>query len=175
VLLSTGVRPNTFLAIGAGLAVRKGVVVDDRLRTSHPDVLAAGDAAELRGVLYGSWFVAQQQGAVAGANAAGGDVEVGSVPRAHTLKVVGLDTFSIGQFSAPDGSYQVVAGEKDGAYASFVFRDGLLLGANLVGRVDLAAVLKRAIEERWELSALLARQPSAFEVAEHLRERGATA
>jgi nitrite reductase (NADH) large subunit len=174
VVLATGVRPNTFLAIEAGLDVNKGVVVDDRLRTSHPDVYAAGDVAEYQGVLYGSWFVAQHQGAVAGANAAGSDLEVGNVPRSHTLKVVGLDTFSIGQFTPVDGSYRGVAGEWDGAYASFVFRDDLLVGANLLGSVQLAAAAKRAIEDRWDFSALLAREPSAFDIADHLRERTAT-
>jgi nitrite reductase (NADH) large subunit len=173
VVLATGVRPNTFLAIAAGLAVKKGLVVDDRLSTSNPDVFAAGDVAEHQGVLYGSWFVAQHQGAVAGANAAGADIAVGNVPRSHTLKVVGLDTFSIGRFTPADGSDRAIAGKQDGAYASFVFRDDLLVGANLLGRVDLAAAVKRAIESRWDFAVLLARGPSASEVAEHLHELAA--
>jgi nitrite reductase (NADH) large subunit len=172
VLLATGVRPNTALAITAALEVKKGVVVDTHLRTSHGEVLAAGDAAEHLGVLYGSWFVAQHQGAVAGTNAAGGDAEVGSVPRSHTLKVVGLDTFSIGQFSPADGSYRAIAGEGDGAYASFVFRDELLVGAILLGRLERAAAVKEAIEARWDFSELLALHPSAADVADHLGERG---
>ena len=168
VVLATGVRPNSCLARQAGLNVKKGVVVDNLLRTSHPDVFAAGDAAEHLGLLYGNWFVAQYQGSIAGMNAAGLNVEFGGVPRSHTLKVLGLDTFSIGQFTPQDGSFTVVAAREDGVYRSFLFRDSLLVGSNLVGNTQLASVVKRAIEDRTDFSALLARRPSAADVAAHL-------
>ncbi len=165
VVLATGVRPNSWLARQAGLEVKKGVVVDGRLRTSAPDVFAAGDLAEHLGILYGNWCVAQFQGGIAGMNAAGLDVEFGGVPRSHTLKVLGLDTFSIGQFVPPDGSYRAVSGEAGGKYFSFVFRDGLLAGANLVGDASLAGAVKKAIETRRDCSGLLAGGPSAADVA----------
>jgi nitrite reductase (NADH) large subunit len=165
VLLATGVRPNSYLARRAGLDVQKGVVVDNLLRTSHPDVLAAGDAAEHLGVLYGNWNAAQLQGGIAGGNAAGLGVEFGGMPRAHTLKVLGLDTFSLGQFTPPDGSFRQIAGEADGAYRSFVFRDGRLVGANLVGSTALAGAVKQAVESRRDFSELLSRQPAACDIA----------
>jgi nitrite reductase (NADH) large subunit len=168
VILATGVRPNSYLARQAGLNVKKGVVVDNLLRTSHPDVLAAGDAAEHLGLLYGNWYVAQYQGSIAGMNAAGLGVEFGGVPRSHTLKVLGLDTFSIGQFVPQDGSYRAFAEEADGRYFSLVFRDGLLVGANLVGSAALTGVVKKAIESRTDFSGLLAKRPSAGEVAGYL-------
>ena len=168
VVLATGVRPNSCLARQAGLNVKKGVVVDNLLRTSHPDVLAAGDAAEHLGLLYGNWFVAQYQGSIAGMNAAGLNVEFGGVPRSHTLKVLGLDTFSIGQFLPQDGSYRAVAEEVDGKYFGFVFRDGVLVGANLVGSAALAGALKKAIETRTDFSGLLEKHPSAGEIAGYL-------
>ena len=168
VILATGVRSSTHLARQAGLTVKKGVVVDERLCTSHPAVLAAGDAAEHLGVLYGNWSVAQFQGGIAGRNAAGLGVEFGGVPRSHTLKVLGIDVFSIGQFLPLDGSYRVFALERDGTYQSFVFRDGLLVGANLLGAAVLAGVLKKAIEGKKDFSGLLARHPTAAQVAEGL-------
>jgi nitrite reductase (NADH) large subunit len=62
-------------------------------------VLAAGDIAEHRGVLYGNWSAAQFQGAIAGLNAAGPAAsEFGGIPRSNTLKVLGLDMVSIGRF-----------------------------------------------------------------------------
>ncbi|MCY3023918.1 MAG: FAD-dependent oxidoreductase [Planctomycetota bacterium] len=170
VVLATGVRPNSSLARQAGLTVQKAIVVDNRLRTSHPRVFAAGDAAEHLGVLYGNWCVAQYQGSIAGMNAAGLNVEFGGVPRSHTLKVLGLDTVSIGQFTAPDGSYTVVAAEHDSGYHSFVFRDNLLAGSNLVGDTTLAAAVKKAIENKRDFSGLLAKHPSAADVAAHLAE-----
>lgn len=168
VVLSTGVRPNSYLARQAGLNVKQGVIVDNKLRASHPRVFAAGDGAEHAGLLYGNWFVAQYQGTIAGMNAAGLEAEFGGVPRAHALKVLGLETFSIGRFKPQDGGDTVIAAEENGIYRSFLFRDGLLAGANLVGDARLAAVLKKALENKTDFSGLLARHASAAEVAEHL-------
>ncbi|MEW2415187.1 FAD-dependent oxidoreductase [Streptomyces sp. NPDC046866] len=53
VVLACGVRPRTGLARAAGLEVRLGIVVDDRLRTSDPDIHAIGDCAEHAGRVYG--------------------------------------------------------------------------------------------------------------------------
>ncbi|GGO53082.1 nitrite reductase [Streptomyces daqingensis] len=61
VVLTCGVRPRVGLARAAGLEVARGVVVDDRLRTSDPHVYAVGDCAEHRGVLYGLAGPAQDQ------------------------------------------------------------------------------------------------------------------
>lgn len=168
VVLATGVRPNSHLARQAGLKVNKGVIVDNGLRTSAPCIFAAGDTAEHLGVLYGNWFVAQYQGHIAGLQAAGLEAEFGGVPRSHTLKVLGLDTFSIGQFTAQDGSYTAVAAEEEGRYLSFVFRDSLLVGANLVGDTTAASAVKKAIEAKTAFSALLEKRPAAAEVAAEL-------
>jgi nitrite reductase (NADH) large subunit len=162
----------TLPARQADLRVNKGVVVDDRLAASAPEVFAAGDCAEHRGVLYGNWFVAQYQGNIAGRNAAGAAIDFGGVPRCHTLKVLGLDVFSIGQFLPLDGSYRTVAEEGDGTYASFVFRDSRLVGAILVGSSALASRLKQAIEAGTDFSALLAGAPTAADVAERLAAQG---
>ena len=166
VILATGVRSDTHLARQAGLLVKKGVVVDHRLFTSHPAVLAVGDVAEHLGVLYGNWSAAQAQGGIAGMSAVGLDVEFGGVPRSHTLKVLGLDVFSIGQFLPLDGSYRACAGETEGKYQSFIFRDGILVGANLLGSTALAGLVKKAIESKTNFSGLLATHPTADQVAE---------
>ena len=63
-----------------GLEVNQGIVVNNLLVTSHPDVFAAGDVAEHRGQVYGIWGPAQYQGSIAGMNMAGGCVEFGGVP-----------------------------------------------------------------------------------------------
>ena len=53
VVISAGVRSNIDLARQAGLEVKQGILVDSQMKTSHPDVFAAGDVAEHRGMLYG--------------------------------------------------------------------------------------------------------------------------
>ncbi|MDA8219510.1 MAG: FAD-dependent oxidoreductase, partial [Dehalococcoidales bacterium] len=171
VIIAIGVRPNTYLARQAGLQVNQGVVVDDHLTSSHPDVLAAGDVAEHRGVLYGIWPAAKYQGSIAGRNAAGARAEFAGIPRSNTLKVLGLDLFSIGQVEPSDGSYEAIEEERDGQFYRFLFRDSLLVGAVLLGDTGLTAKVKRAVENRVDFSALLARHPAGPDVLDHLAQK----
>ncbi len=166
-LLATGVRSNSYLARRAGLAVNLGVVVDDHLVSSHGDVLAAGDVAEHRGVLYGTWGPAQHQGSIAGMNAAGGSVEFGGVPCSSALKVLGLSLLSIGDI-AGEGGHAI---QEDGPtrHLRFVFRDGRMVGAILVGEPAIVAQVRKAIENQTDLSALLAKGPAANDVCEFLK------
>ncbi|MGP3638492.1 NAD(P)/FAD-dependent oxidoreductase, partial [Streptomyces sp. 24-1644] len=60
-VLACGVRPRTGLALAAGLDVRKGIVVDDELRTSDPYIHAVGDCAEHRSTVYGLAGAALEQ------------------------------------------------------------------------------------------------------------------
>ncbi|HIJ73499.1 MAG TPA: FAD-dependent oxidoreductase [Candidatus Hydrogenedentes bacterium] len=155
VVVTAGVRPNSYLARQAGLEVNKGIVVDNHLTTSHPDVFAAGDVAEHQGVLYGTWSPAQYQGTIAGINAAGLATAFGGIPRSNMLKVLGIDLFSIGTFAPDDASYDVVCAQDDDKYYRFVFRDGQLRGAVFLGDTRLAATAKKAVENRWDCSAPL--------------------
>jgi len=173
VVIATGVRPNSHLARRAGLEVNKGIVVDAHLATSHPDVLAAGDVAEHRGTLYGLWEPARYQGMLAGMNAAGQALEFGGLPRTNTLKVLGIDLFSIGVIAPQDASYLEVSEEREGRYFRFLFQDGLLVGSILLGDTHLAATVARALKECADCSGLLGKRPSARDVAAFLDEHGA--
>ena len=169
VVIATGVRPNSHLARSAGLDADKGILVNDQLATSHPGVYAAGDVAEHRGVLYGLWVPSQAQGKIAGLNAAGLEVEFGGIPRSNTVKVVGTGVFSIGQFEPEDASYEVIDEEGGEQYFRFVFRDGCLVGAILLGDTALSAAVTGVVESKRDFSALLHQRPSAGEVMEALR------
>ena len=171
VVVATGVRPNSALARQAGLRVDQGVVVDDYLGTSDPDVLAAGDVAEHRGITYGLWTAAKAQGSIAGMNAVGLRVEFGGIPRSNTLKVLGIDLFSIGRVEPDDASYVVVEGEVSDAYYRFLFRDSRLVGAILLGDLGLAARVKRAIEAGTDFSGLLGSRPAAMDLLDHIWSR----
>jgi nitrite reductase (NADH) large subunit len=130
--------------------------------------LAAGDVCEHHGVLYGNWAAAQYQGSIAGMNAAGLGVEFGGIPRSNTLKVLGVDMVSTGQFEPADGSFLVAERQADGAYFRFVLHDGLLVGAVMLGEASLAGRIKKAIESRRDFSAVLAGGATVQGVVDHL-------
>jgi nitrite reductase (NADH) large subunit len=151
VLVATGVRPNTKLGRDAGLAADRGIQVDDRMVTSDPSVLAAGDVAEHQGVVTGIWPVGYAQGRVAGHNAAVGPdsyqvLRYVPEPPATKLKVVAVNVASMGEFMAQGPDEQVVEHEQGGEHLRLVLRDGQLVGVNLLGDAHLASELGAAVE-----------------------------
>lgn len=104
VVLGAGVQPNVKLAQAAGirLAESGAIAVDSRMRTSAPDVYAAGDCAEARDLSTGRFVYSAVgstgalAGALAGINAAGGDAQTDGFLRAQADQILGLQIYSIG-------------------------------------------------------------------------------
>jgi nitrite reductase (NADH) large subunit len=167
VVISAGVRPDTTLARTAGLRVERGIVVDDRLATSAPDIFAAGDAAEHRSVVYGTWDPARFQGQIAAWNALGRAADFGGLPPSNTLKVMGVRLFSIGRVQGGEG-FRVIESSESGAYFGFFFEGPILAGAILLGDTTAGAGARKAVESRTDLGRLLAKKPDARAVAAHL-------
>ncbi|GFG73180.1 FAD-dependent oxidoreductase [Mycobacterium botniense] len=97
VLVVVGVRPDTGLAAEAGaeLGVKGAIVVDDMMRTSVPDMFAAGDCVHTHHRLLGvTWLplgtTAHKQGRVAGENAVGGDAHFAGSLGTQVVKVFDL-------------------------------------------------------------------------------------
>ncbi len=84
VVVGIGVVPDDRLAKAAGLDVQDGIIVDDHCFTSDRAILAAGDCTRFPGprgpVRLENWRHAQEHGAVAGRNAAGGDAVYNVTP-----------------------------------------------------------------------------------------------
>ncbi|MET7374168.1 FAD-dependent oxidoreductase [Micromonospora arida] len=135
-VLSCGVRPDTALAQAAGLTVRRGVVVDDRLRTSDRSISAIGDCAEHDGVLTGLVAPAWAQAQVLA------DVLTGTDPLARyrprpvvtRLKAAGIDLASMGDAASGGPDEELTfADPTRGTYARLRIRDERLIGAILLG------------------------------------------
>lgn len=172
VILATGIRPSVEMARQCGLAVNRGVVVNDRLETSDPVVLAAGDAAEHRGTVYGLWTTSQNQGHIAGLNAIGRETVFNGMPRSNFLKVLGVNLFSTGEIE-PGPEDRVIEQESDGGYLRFVFRGNRLTGAILLGDTRSAPAVKSVVERELDCADVLTGTPSAAEILTRLASLGA--
>ncbi|WP_088552757.1 FAD-dependent oxidoreductase [Calderihabitans maritimus] len=169
VILAVGVKPNTELAEKAGLAIgeKGGIVVDTRMRTSNPDIYAAGDVVEIYHLVSGKKVriplagPANKQGRVAGANAAGGDLEfkgaygtsivkVGKLTAAKTglnereARDAGFD-YQVSYTHSPDHAGYYPGAETMMVKVIFEKSTGRLLGGQIVGpkgvdkRIDVLA------------------------------------
>jgi nitrite reductase (NADH) large subunit len=146
VVISCGIRPNSHLARKADIKVNIGVLADDTMTTSDPDILAAGDTAEHRGICYGIWPAAYAQALVAGCAAAGGAREFRGMPMSHRIKVLDVNLFSIGVIEPTDGGFEVFETERNGSYRRIVVRDGRIVGAALFGDASLSNAIQAAVE-----------------------------
>jgi nitrite reductase (NADH) large subunit len=151
-LIAVGIQPNVELARAAGLQVNRGVIVDAAMRTSAPDVFAAGDACEFEGQVLGLWPVAVEQARVAAFNAMGGQEVYHEAVPVTTLKVVGIDITSIGRFEPRSEDEIVIALFSEHRYRKLVIASGKIVGAILLGYPLYAPAVSAAIKNDVDVS-----------------------
>lgn len=155
VVMATGVRPRTELAVKAGLKIGKtrGIVVDEHMKTSVEDIYAAGDCTEIKHLITGKpWPTglgtqAYRQGRVAGINAAGGDAIYPGTLATCVTKIFDIEVASVGLTKAYADKYGIKAiaatykpyikaeyYSEDQAYIRLVARtdDGLIIGGQII-------------------------------------------
>jgi nitrite reductase (NADH) large subunit len=145
IVVSIGITPEKALAQSAGLEVKRGIVVDDRLKTSADRVLAVGECAEHRGTVYGLVAPIYDQARVAAVTLtdAGSDETYNGSLQWAKLKVMGVDVVSIG---SAEGPQEAVTANADGPlYRKLVLADGRAAGAVLLGDVRGTEALLDAI------------------------------
>jgi 3-phenylpropionate/trans-cinnamate dioxygenase ferredoxin reductase subunit len=151
VLVAIGVEPNVGLAVDAGLAVGDGVLVDGSLRTSDPDVFAAGDVASIDHPLLGArvrvehWANALNGGPVAARAMLGQDARIGYLPYFFT------DQYDLGMEYAgwvPPGVEPEVVIRGDLAAREFIAfwtRDGRVLAGMNVNVWDVSDAVQELV------------------------------
>lgn len=184
VILAVGVRPEVKLAAEAGLTIgqRRGIVVDDHMRTSDPDIYAVGDAVEVQDFVGGFPAViplagpANRQGRIAAINALGGDAAYDRTQGTAICKVfdlavgmTGLSEKALKRTGLPYEKVYVHPASHAGYYPGamqmslkllFDPKNGKILGAQCVGadgvdkRTDVLAVAIRAGMTVYDLEKL---------------------
>ncbi len=157
VVFAVGTRPRVGLLSAAGLDCGRGVLVNDAMQTSDPDIYAMGEVAEHRGTLHGITAAAERQAAVAARHIAGDELAAyeGSAS-IHVLKLSDLDLCSIGMPVVPPGEkgYEEILfiDKAERHYKKCIIKDDRLVGAILIGdKVELGE-FRDLIESGLELS-----------------------
>lgn len=137
VIMACGVRPNASLGRAAGLETKRGLLVDDAMRTSDQNVFAIGECAEHRGVVYGLVAPAYEHARALATHLAGEEAAYAGSLLSTNLKVSGVSVFSAGLVEAEEGDETVLLSDPaHGHYRKFVVRDDRLAGAILVGEAS---------------------------------------
>lgn len=156
VVMAIGVKPNTALAAAAGIKVGRGIVTDSDMRTSHPNIYAAGDAAETIDCLSGLpavpaiWPVAVEEGRVAAMNMAGQAETFGGSVAMNSVEIAGVPLVSVGDIDGAPGDEVLVHRQGDN-YRKIVVRDGAVRGILCLGDIRQAGVLGGLVLRRAEV------------------------
>lgn len=163
VIVAAGVAPNTDFLEGTGVKVAKGVLVDERMQSSVPDIYAAGDVAEAPELLSGEHMVAAiqpnaaDQARVAALNMAGRENRMKGVLAINVLNTLGLISSSFGQWwgekAESGGSGVELVDEEAYRYLSLQFRDDVMIGATAIGLTQHVGALRGLIQGQVRLGA----------------------
>ncbi len=158
IIFSIGVRANVELAKGCGIKTDKGIIVNEKMETSIPDIYACGDVAEFgRGIAL--WMPAIKQGQVAGLNAVGNEAVFKANDYPAVLNSFGTRIYSIGdicrnqdyenyitiQHKVPEGKI----------YKKLYFKNDKLVGGIMIGDDNKSTSLSKGINSELHISAAI--------------------
>jgi NAD(P)H-nitrite reductase large subunit len=164
VVVAVGMRPNVGWLAGAGIAIDRGILVDEHLRTNRPDVYAAGDCAQGLEKITGKRMIlatiptASRQGLLAGYNMAGvARAYDGEIPL-NALQFGSIQVVSYGFVQdEPDSESLSFLDEKNRVYRKVVLKDNRVVGALLLRAIDRAGLYRQLINKRVDVSSIRGR------------------
>lgn len=139
VIMSTGMRPYTKVAEDSGIAVDKWVTADSQMRTNIPDVFTAGDCCSVNGQPQAFWAQAVETGRIAGANAAGDEIEYKPIGSSLVMEVCGTSVFALGTNGKdPDRKFrsEQIKDDVKNTYSKYYYDHGRLVGVILIGDIS---------------------------------------
>jgi NADPH-dependent 2,4-dienoyl-CoA reductase/sulfur reductase-like enzyme/ferredoxin len=153
-----GVVPNADLARAAGLAVERGIIVDAQMRTSDPDIFAAGDVAEFAHAPAGLWPVGKKHGEVAAAAILGQTTAYRDVRAFSHVKLTGIDVRYFGSIDEPvAGALEFSDRSADGReWRTVRFVENRVAGAVVVGFADTTQKLAVKVQSGAPCDAAIA-------------------
>ena len=150
IVVGAGVRANTEFLEGSGILVDRGIPVAPNMSTNVSDVYASGDVAAGptifgdKNMIHALWTTAIEMGAVAGLNMAGVETEYEGSLNMNVTQMYDVTVASMGKFndSEVDDSYYFEE-EAGFGFLKICYKDGLLIGACLVGTSDAVEIFSK--------------------------------
>ena len=151
VVISTGIKPNAEIGRECGLTVERAIVTDNQMRSvDDPDIYIVGECAQHRGRVYGLVAPLWEMGQVLADHITGRNPNAAyhGSKIATKLKVMGVELASMGVTEPSDERDEVVtfAEPKRGTYKKLIIRDGMLIGAMMLGDLNKVAYLMQAFD-----------------------------
>jgi nitrite reductase (NADH) large subunit len=155
VVMAVGIRPETRIATDAGLAVERGIVVDDAMQTSDPAILAVGECVQHGTTCYGLVAPLYDMAKVAAKTLLGEPAAFRPVESSTKLKVTGVDLFSAGDFAEGEGREEIVFRDPGrGVYKRLVLREEKIVGAVMYGDTADGSWFFRQLKDQTDVSAM---------------------
>lgn len=154
-VMAVGIRPNTKLGAEAGLAVGKGIHVDDQMVTSDPDILSLGECVEHNGAIFGLVAPLYDQARVLANTLMGIDDAFVNKEVSTKLKVTGCDLFSAGDFAEGEGREDIVFRDPArGVYKRLILQGNKVIGAVMYGDTADGAWFYNHIKEGTDVAEM---------------------
>jgi NAD(P)H-nitrite reductase large subunit len=155
VVLAVGVRPNVSLIKDIGGVVNRGIATNEKCETSIKDIYAAGDCTESYDITTDENRVlallpnAYMQGECAGINMAGGEKLYDKAIPMNAIGFFGLHIITAGAYTG-----EVYISKEEGSYKKLFYKDNMLKGYILIGKIERAGIYTSLIREKTPLDSI---------------------
>ncbi len=155
VVMAAGIRPESWLAVDAGLRVERGIWVDDTMQTSDADIYALGECVEHDEVVYGLVAPLFDMAKVLAKTLTGTAAAFKAPVVSCQLKVTGVDLFSVGDFSEGTDREEIVFRDPArGVYKRLILKDDRIIGVVMYGDTTDAGWFFEMLKTGEDISAI---------------------
>jgi nitrite reductase (NADH) large subunit len=152
-IAATGVKPNIEFIKGSGIEADWGIIVDDHLHTTIPDIYAAGDVAETGDRITGERYVhaifpnAVAQGRVAAQNISGLDITYEGADSMNSLKHLGIPVMAAGRMEGEE-----LRVRSNGVLRKLFLADDRIVGFRMAGDISAAGIYRTLMNKKINVS-----------------------
>ncbi|WP_461205942.1 NAD(P)/FAD-dependent oxidoreductase [Clostridium sp. DL1XJH146] len=154
VIFSIGIRTNKKIADDCSIKTDRGIIVNSKMETSHPNIYACGDVAEFSGIVYGNWPASIEMGKIAGINAAGGTSEFTGFVGSTIFNAANIRVFSCGIINEKFESFSFGQLE-DFNYGKLFFEKNSIIGGYLLGNIANSTKILKAVREKFSKNKVI--------------------